>query len=154
MPRFCHAGLCRESNVIKLLIDECLSPGLALLARDRGYSEASHVVWIGKAGWKDWELKRVLLDGDWTLVTRNSNDFRGPVEAPGTRGQFADVAVHAGLICLNGTEDFDLTTQRELFLEALRELEQLEDLVNQVLEVTMIASMTLIEIVRYDLPQL
>jgi predicted nuclease of predicted toxin-antitoxin system len=53
----------------KVLIDECLSPELALMARERGHHEASHVVWIGKAGWKDWELKRVILEQDWVLVT-------------------------------------------------------------------------------------
>ena len=52
----------------KLLIDECLSAELALMARQRGHHEASHVVWIGKSGWKDWELKGVLLDEDWVLV--------------------------------------------------------------------------------------
>lgn len=48
----------------KLLIDECLSSELALMARERGHHEASHVVWIGKSGWKDWELKRLLLAED------------------------------------------------------------------------------------------
>ena len=40
----------------KLSIDECLSAELALMARERGHYEASHVVWIGKSSWKDWEL--------------------------------------------------------------------------------------------------
>ena len=70
----------------KMLIDECLSPELALMARERGHLEASHVAWIGKAGWKDWHLKQVLLDEDWTLVTRNSEDFRGPAEVPAVAG--------------------------------------------------------------------
>lgn len=59
----------------KLLIDECLSAELALMARERGHHEASHVVWIGKSGWKDWELKQVLLDEDWVLVTWNLQRF-------------------------------------------------------------------------------
>lgn len=71
----------------KRLIDKCLSSELALMARQRGHHEASHVVWIGKSGWKDWELKRVPLDKDWVLVTRNSEDFRGLREAPGTKGK-------------------------------------------------------------------
>ena len=49
--------------VPKFLIDECLSPDLAALARDRGFAESSHVTWLGKAGWKDWELKQFILDG-------------------------------------------------------------------------------------------
>jgi predicted nuclease of predicted toxin-antitoxin system len=70
----------------KLLIDACLSAELALVARERGHPQASHVVWIGKSGWKDWELKQVLLDEDWVLVTRNCKDFRGPKDAPGSKG--------------------------------------------------------------------
>jgi predicted nuclease of predicted toxin-antitoxin system len=57
---------------VKLLVDECLSEELAKLAQRRGHPEASHVAWIGKRGWKDWELKAVILNGDWTFVTKNS----------------------------------------------------------------------------------
>ncbi|MGH9435926.1 MAG: DUF5615 family PIN-like protein, partial [Terriglobia bacterium] len=67
---------------MKFLIDECLSPDLAEAARQRGFAESSHVVWLGKSGAKDWQLKRIILDGDWTLVTRNSVDFRGPAQNP------------------------------------------------------------------------
>ena len=87
---------------MKLLVDECLSDELTKLAQRRGHAEASHIAWVGKRGWKDWELKAVIVDGDWTFVTRNSVDFRGPLDAPGSRGQYANVALHAGLICLDG----------------------------------------------------
>ncbi|HEY7837737.1 MAG TPA: DUF5615 family PIN-like protein [Terriglobales bacterium] len=60
---------------MKFLIDECLSPDLVAVALGRGFGESSHVVWMGKAGCKDWALKRFILEGDWTLVTRNSVDF-------------------------------------------------------------------------------
>ena len=83
--------------MVKFLIDECLSQDLVDVARDRGFTQSSHVVWLGKAGWKDWELKPFILEGDWTFVTRDSVDFRGPVKHPGTRGQYADVPIHAGL---------------------------------------------------------
>jgi hypothetical protein len=72
--------------VVKFLIDECLSLDLVEVARVRGFVESSHVVWMGKAGWKDWELKPFILEGDWTLVTRNSVDFRGHADNPGRRG--------------------------------------------------------------------
>ena len=121
----------------KLLIDECLSPDLALMARERGHHEASHVVWIGRAGWKDWELKRIILEQDWTLVTRNSEDFRGPRIAPGSKGQYAGVDLHAGIICLNGPAGVDLEWQCRLFEEALDELDRNGDLTNQILEVTL-----------------
>lgn len=137
---------------MKLLIDECLSTELTKCAHRRGHGLASHVTWIGKQGWKDWELKKVILEGDWAFVTRNSIDFRGPEEAPGSRGQYSDVAIHAGLICLNGPPGMDLDLQLELFEVALDELNRDDDLVNQVLEVNLEDPDEEIEIRRYRLP--
>src|SRR3546814_16858512 len=119
---------------MKFLIDECLSPELAKIAIDKDHGETSHIVWLGLAGYKDWELTPIILDGDWTFVTKNSVDFRGPRDKPGTKGQYADVAIHAGLICLNGPPGMDLDMQIELFEQALVELDADPDLVNQVLE--------------------
>jgi hypothetical protein len=138
--------------VTKLLIDECLSSELVLMARERGHHEASHVVWIGKSGWKDWELKRLLLEEDWVLVTRNSDDFRGPRETPGSKGQYSNVSIHAGLICLNAPIGMDLALQRELFSEVLDELEIDSDLTNQILEVTLEDDEAGIQIERYRYP--
>jgi hypothetical protein len=137
----------------KLLIDECLSSSLALIARQRGHHEASHVVWIGKAGWKDWELKKTLLEGDWVLVTKNSADFRGPANAPGSKGQYANVSLHSGLICLNGPVGMNLALQSELFHEALNQLEVDEDLTNQVLEVNCSDDEAMVDIIRYHMPR-
>jgi len=137
---------------MKLLVDECLSDELTKLAQRRGHAEASHIAWVGKRGWKDWELKAVILDGDWTFVTKNSIDFRGPDDAPGSRGQYADVALHAGLICLNGPVGMDLDLQLELFEAALDELDCDSDLVNQVLEITLPDPADEIEVLRYKLP--
>jgi hypothetical protein len=123
------------------------------MARERGHHQASHVMWIGKAGWKDWELKRVLLDDDWVFVTKNSADFRGPRNAPGSRGQYSDVSLHAGLICLNGPVGMDLALQKELFSEALDELDADGDLTNQILEVTLDDDELGIEVVRYSHPR-
>lgn len=136
----------------KLLIDECLSSELALMARERGHHEASHVVWIGKSGWKDWEVKRLLLEEDWVLVTRNSDDFRGPRETPGSKGQYSNVSIHAGLICLNAPAGMDLALQRELFSEVLDELDTDADLTNQILEVTLEDDEAGIQIERYRYP--
>lgn len=78
---------------MKFLIDECLSPELAKLALRLGYVASSHIVWMGFSGRKDWELKDIILDGDWIFVTKNSVDFRGPKDDPGSKGQYADVAL-------------------------------------------------------------
>jgi hypothetical protein len=134
---------------MKLLIDECLSPELAKLAQRRGHGGSSHVVWLGKAGWKDWSLKSVIIEGDWTFVTKNSIDFRGPASALGSKGQYADVAIHAGLICLNGPEGMDLNLQLELFEVALDEVGD-GQLINQLLEISVGESG--IHVLRYVLP--
>jgi hypothetical protein len=77
---------------MKFLIDECLSPRLARRAIEDGYTDSSHVLWIGHAGRQDWNLLPVILAGDWTFVTKNSYDFRGPVDAPGIARQSLVVA--------------------------------------------------------------
>ena len=63
---------------MKFLIDECLSLDLVKVARGRGFVESSHVVWMGKAGWKDWELKPFILERDWTLVPETAWIFAVP----------------------------------------------------------------------------
>jgi len=142
--------------MLKFLIDECLSPELAQLARDRGYPESFHVSWLGKAGWKDWELRDLILEQDWTFVTRNSVDFRGPAEQPGSKGQYADVPIHAGLVCINGPSRMSGKIQVELFAAVLDAIQDTsppqEDLVNEVIEVNLAEEVGEFEIVRYPLP--
>lgn len=122
------------------------------MARARGHFESAHVVWMGCAGWKDWELKQVLLAQDWVLVTRNSEDFRGPSHAPGSKGQYAGVTLHAGIICINGPAGMDLNWHRRLFEEALDELDRDSDLTNQVLEITLEHNKSGIDLIRYRMP--
>ena len=136
---------------MKFLVDECLSPELTKLAHAKGHGESSHVVWMKLAGKKDWELRPIIVDGDWTFVTKNTVDFRGPTSSPGSEGQYADVAIHAGLVCLNGPEGMDLDLQLELFEQALDELAANGDLMNQVLEITLDEHGEL-HILRYALP--
>ncbi len=135
---------------MRFLVDECLSPELARIARARGFEGSSHVTWVGQGGRKDWTLKPFILEGDWTFVTRNSVDFRGPQANPGSAGQYADVEIHAGLICLNGSA-LDLDLQIELFEQALLELADDPDLVNKVLEITL--EDEALHVRRYELPK-
>ncbi len=135
---------------MKLLIDECLSPELAKLAHELGHGESSHVVWLKKSGWKDWQLKSLILDGDWTFVTKDAIDFRGPDSKRGSKGQYADVEIHAGLICLGAPGGMDLDLQLRLFKEALAEVGD-GDLINQVLEVYLTEEEDL-HVLRYRLP--
>ena len=138
--------------VPKFLIDECLSPDLAALARERGFFESSHVTWLGKAGWKDWELKQFILEQDWTFVTRNSTDFRGPSNQPGSKGQYADVPIHAGLVCINGPDSMSAEDETELFGIVLDELGA-NQMVNQAIEITLSDADGGFELVRYALPR-
>ena len=46
---------------MKFLVDECLSPELTKLARAEEFGKSSHVVWLGRAGLKDWGLKLAIL---------------------------------------------------------------------------------------------
>jgi hypothetical protein len=138
--------------VPKFLIDECLSPKLVEVAVNAGHLESSHVSWQGKAGWKDWELKPFILEGDWTFVTQNSNDFRGPAENPGSKGQYAGVPLHAGLICLNGPYGMRWAVQCELFQAALDELTGEEQFVNEVIEINLDDPDGEIAVLRYPLP--
>lgn len=130
---------------MKFLIDECLSPALVQLAIENGHDESSHVVWLGKSGWKDWDLIGFIVGGDWTFVTCNARDFRGK------RGLHGKQAVHAGLVCLNAVDGLDMGLQAELFELALADIADLPDLINQALEITLLESGS-IEIVRYALP--
>ena len=66
------------------VIDECLTLELVETARCLNHPESTHVLWVGKAGWKNWQLKPFILEGDWTFVRRNSEDFRRDAERPGT----------------------------------------------------------------------
>lgn len=137
--------------MLKLLIDENLSPTLVQLAIDRGFF-CSHVSYLGFAGDKDWELKDKILDGDWTFITANSPDFRGPRDAPGSRGEYADIALHPGLICINAPGGTNRAVQHALMNEVLNELETLGDLTNQVLELDLSRDGEL-TFRRYELPK-
>lgn len=142
---------------MRLLIDECLSPELVGIAKESGYPDTTHVTWLGLQGAKDWELMPVIVSQDWTFVTKNSRDFRGPEEDIGNKGLYAFEEIHAGLICLNGPVGLDLDMQCELFKIALDEIKLLvltgEDLINRALEVTLHENDE-IEISVYEIPKL
>ena len=118
----------------KILIDENLSPSLTADAQQKGFL-CSHVNHLGKTGTKDWELKRVILEGDWTFVTNNSIDFRGPANEPGSSGEYADVRLHPGLVCIDAPFGLNLDLQRQILGLILDDLAKNGDLTNQVLQV-------------------
>jgi hypothetical protein len=86
-------------------------------------------------------------------VTRNSVDFRGRVANPGTTGQFADVPLHAGLVCINGPSEMNVEVKCELFEAVLEEIGEAQQLVNEVIEVDLDSLDGEFTIHGYPMPQ-
>ena len=144
------SGSARTGMTFRFLIDECLSPELVQLALEAGHLESTCVRDRGWAGTKDWKLMAYAVDGDYTLVTHNSLDFRG--HGPGRLGgQHAKQSIHAGLVCLNSVHLMDLQRQLDLFRLVLAELAHIDDLVNQALEVFELADGS-VELDSYPIP--
>lgn len=108
---------------MRFLIDECLSTSLVAVAGKVGHY-AEHVVHIGKAGWKDWNVVRYASHGDFVLVTNNASDFRR---------LYAAEFLHAGLIII--IPAVNRMIQQKLFRAALDELAAIGEPVNRVIEV-------------------
>ena len=136
---------------LRFLFDECLSPQLVAIAREAGHHESTCVRDMGWLGMKDHVLIRRVVDGDFTLVTCNTPDFRGKDrDTPG--GWHSKEPIHAGLVCINGHHG-DVERAKEMLRLALAYLHAIDDdLVNKALEVTLSAegqiSATLYEIPR------
>ena len=123
---------------MKFLIDECLSPGLAALARERGYPESTHVTWLGLRARQDWALVRRAVADGYVLVTNDRADFTPLVEREHR---------HPGLVCINVAHGpMSLDVQKRLFEHALARLAG-QDLAGRVLEIALGADRT----VRVDL---
>ena len=122
---------------MKFLIDECLSPTLAVKARRCGFPESTHVTWIGLRSRQDWTLVRRAVDEGYVLVTHNSVDFTAMMERE---------PHHPGLVCMNVAHGLmSLDVQQRLFEHAMTHIADV-DLSGQVLEVTLTAERK----VRFD----
>ena len=127
---------------MKFLIDECLSPELAALARAHGYADSTHVTWLGLTSAKDWTIARRAVDDGFVLVTNNTADFIA---------LYGREEMHVGLVCLNAAPGMmSLDLQRRLFLLALGELRK-EEPYNKALKITVSATGD-IDVSRYALP--
>jgi predicted nuclease of predicted toxin-antitoxin system len=103
---------------LRFLIDECLTPDLAATARAAGM-EAAHLVHLGCAGLPDWNVLKLSLDGDYTLVTNNARDFIK---------LYRRIEIHNGLIVLLPAVSGG--RQVELFGHVLEAIRPRDDLVN------------------------
>ena len=124
---------------MKFLIDECLSPTLAAIARQRGFQDSTHVTWLGLRARRDWALVRRAVEDGYVLVTHDRTDFTLLMERE---------PVHPGLVCLNVAHGLmRLGVQQGLFEHALTQITDV-DLGGQVVEVTLAANRT-VRVDRY-----
>lgn len=115
---------------MKFLIDECLSPTLAAMARERGFAESTHVTWIGLRSRQDWALVRRAVDDGYVLVTHDSADFTALMECEPR---------HPGLVCMNVAHGLmSLDVQRRLFGYAMTQIADV-DLSGQIVEIALTA---------------
>ena len=123
---------------MKFLIDECLSPSLAAIARKQGYPLSTHVTWLGLRAREDWALVRRAVADGYVLVTNDRTDFTTLVERE---------PHHPGLVCITVAHGLmSLDVQTRLFEHALARLEG-QDIGGRVLEIALRADRT----VRFDL---
>ena len=128
----------RTSSDVKLFIDECLSPRLALWLNDTGEHDAAHPLHVGRRGLPDHAVLAWCLDEDRTIVTENARDFRKLVGG-------ADL--HPGLIILPALSREETWQFLQAAIAFLAEHGAPSDvMVNHVLEVSDNGSMTLYEL--------
>lgn len=123
---------------MKFLIDECLHTSLVAVANENGH-DGYHVNWLGLSGEKDWDLMLRIVAGDYTFVTNNARDFRK---------LYSNEEIHAGLIII--VPQVVPALQRELFELILQEIASGDELLNEVIEISIEDDEALLT--RYSLP--
>ncbi|MFC3319885.1 DUF5615 family PIN-like protein [Rhizobium rosettiformans] len=124
---------------MRFLIDECLHTSLVAVAQEHGH-ECFHVNWLGLSGETDWDLMPRIIEEDFTFVTNNARDFRK---------LYAKEELHAGLVII--VPQVLPTQQRDLFALILQDLADTQDMVNEVIEVTLDGEDAVLT--RYSLPE-
>ncbi|MFN3508538.1 MAG: DUF5615 family PIN-like protein [Allorhizobium sp.] len=109
---------------MKFLIDECLHTSLVAVANENGH-DGYHVNWLGLSGEKDWDLMPRIVAGDYTFVTNNARDFRK---------LYSNEEIHAGLIII--VPQVVPALQRDLFELILQEIASGDELLNEVIEIS------------------
>lgn len=107
-PSIPQAARCSE--IVKILIDECLHTSLVEIAHKAGHV-ADHVNYLGLGGSKDWQLIPAVRAQDYTLVTNNRSDS---LRLHGRE------QLHPGVIII--LPNHTPARQRELFTAALRHI--------------------------------
>lgn len=124
---------------MKFLIDECLHTSIVAVAQAHGH-DCFHVNWLGLSGETDWDLMPRIIEEDFTFVTNNARDFRK---------LYAKEELHAGLVII--VPQVLPVLQRDLFALILQDLADTQDMVNEVIEVTLDGEDAVLT--RYSLPE-
>jgi predicted nuclease of predicted toxin-antitoxin system len=120
---------------VRLFIDECLSPQLALWLNSTGRFDAVHPLHVGRRGEPDHRILEWCLAEDRVIVTENARDFRRLV---------GKTDLHPGLIILPA---LDREGTWKLLQAAIAYIEERGDpmdvMVNQVVEVDQSGKITI-----------
>ena len=119
--------------MLKFLVDECLTPDIALQAIALGI-DASHVHWFNRCGYRDQALMPLVIGSDYIFVTNNGVDFR-PI--------YRSLDLHPGLIVI--LPSVPREKQVQLFLTVLARLQQEPDTVNKLIEIDVHGTVTICE---------
>jgi len=121
---------------VRLFIDECLSPQLALRLNATGLHDAVHPLHVGRRGEPDHRVLERCIAEDRVIVTENSRDFRRLV---------GKTELHPGLIILPALDREGTWKLLESALAFIRERgEPMSVMVNHVLEVDESGVMTIL----------
>lgn len=112
---------------IGFLIDENLTPGLALTAQARGF-RAFHAPWVGLGNTADAKIARYAISKNLIMVTNNLVDFRRI---------YKKKELHPGLILLKAiaSDIMDRVTQHHIFGAALEKVLTYGEPINQTITV-------------------
>ena len=112
---------------VRLFIDECLSPQIALRLNETGLHDAVHPLHVGRRGEPDHLVLVRCIDEDRVIVTENARDFRRLVN---------DVELHPGLIILPSVDREGTQRLLEVALAFVQQQgEPMNVMVNRVLEI-------------------
>jgi predicted nuclease of predicted toxin-antitoxin system len=109
------------------LIDENLTPGLALTAQARGF-QAFHASWVGLANTADSKIARYAISKSLIMVTNNLVDFRRI---------YKKQELHPGLILLKAmaSDIMDREAQHHMFGAAVENVLACGEPINQAVTV-------------------
>jgi len=126
----------------KFLIDECLSPQLAEIAKREFGVYAIHVPWLGSPprgskSWQDPDIVARLAVDPHVLVTNNRRDFvRRFYRAAGLN-------VHEGLVII--LQRTDIVGQRDLFRNVMKHVIAMDSTINKLIEIDLAGNIEVAE---------